>query len=140
MNWSERYAKKSADKKVWQQLEESYPEDAMGWIKDAKWTGPVEVPINQIDFSNEKSWRSWHEPELVNSKIKKIKKGKRKPVILIGAPKNDHYIIIDGHHRSLAYKRLGMPITAFIGIVDKETGDWDTFHSKQLAKDPESKI
>ena len=124
---------------VWDQLSKSFDTKDMEWIKDAKWTGPLEVPLDEVNFSTENTWEAKHEPKLVKSKMKKIKKGKRKPVVLIDAPKDDKYIIIDGHHRALAYKKLDEPMTAFIGKVSKEKGPWDSFHNKQLPKDPEAK-
>ena len=139
MNWSVRYASSKALHKVWSQLEESFPENAMGWIKRAQWFGPVEIPLEIVDFSNEKTWKAYKEQWLVDKKKKKIRKGKGKPVILVDAPKDSKYIIIDGHHRARAYKQLNKPIKAFVGKVSKESGPWDTFHSKQLPKDPESK-
>ena len=140
MKWSERYAKKSSKEKVWYQLSKSFYEKDMGWIKNAHWIGPVEVPLDRVNFSTENTWTARKEPELVKSKVKKIKKGKRKPVVLIDAPKNNKYFILDGHHRALAYKELDIPITAFIGKVSKEKGPWDTFHNKQKPKDPEAKL
>lgn len=140
MNWSQRYAKKSSAEMVYKQLAKSYPTSAMSWVKKARWIGPVEVPLNEVDFSAKKTWSAYHETELVKSKIKKIKKGKRKPVVLVDAPKDKKYIIIDGHHRSLAYEKLGEPMVAFIGKVATEKGPWDTFHTKQLPKDPEAKV
>jgi hypothetical protein len=140
MNWNERYAKKSAKDKVWKQLLKSYPEDTMDWVKEAHWVGPVEIPINQVDFSGEKTWAAHHDPALVKSKMEKIKEGKRKPVVLVKTPKNEKYIIIDGHHRSTAYKKLGEPITGFVAYVKREKGPWDEFHSKQYRDDPESQV
>jgi hypothetical protein len=140
MNWSERYAKKDSEKMVWKQLSKSFDEKDMGWVKNAKWSGPLEVSLDKIDFSTENTWSAKKQPELVQSKVKKIKKGKKKPIVLIDAPKNNKYFILDGHHRALAYKHLNMPVLAFIGKVDKEKGPWDTFHNKQKPKDPERKL
>ena len=53
MNWSQRYAKKSSKEKVWYQLSKSFDEKDMGWIKDAKWSGPTEIPLDKINFSTE---------------------------------------------------------------------------------------
>lgn len=140
MNWNQRYAKKSSEKKVWKQLSKSFDEKDMGWIKNASWSGPLEVSLEKVNFSTKNTWSAQKEPELVKSKVKKIKKGKRKPVVLIDAPKNSKYFILDGHHRALAYRKLGIPMTAFIGKVDKEKGPWDIFHNKQKPKDPEAKL
>ena len=125
---------------VWKQLKKSYDKKDMGWIKDAQWTGPVDVALDRVNFSTKKTWKAYHEPELVESKVEKIKNGKRKPVVLIDAPKDDKLFVLDGHHRSLAYEKLNSPIIAFIGKVDREKGPWDTFHTKQKPKDPEAKL
>ena len=125
---------------VWEQLSKSFDEKDMGWINNVDWIGPVKVPLGSIDFSTKKTWSAYKDPELVDSKIKKIKKGKKKPIVLIDAPKDKKFFILDGHHRALAYEKLDMPMVAFIGKVDKEKGPWDTFHTKQKPKDPESKV
>ena len=138
-NWNLRYAK-SSEKMVWKQLKKSYDVKDMGWVKDAQWSGPVEVSLDKVDFLTKKTWKAYHEPKLVDSKVRKIKKGKKKPVVLIDAPKDKKYFILDGHHRAMAYEKLDMPITAFIGKVTKEEGPWDTFHTKQKPKDPETKV
>jgi len=140
MNWSTRYSKKDSMKMVWKQLKKSYDTKDMEWIKDAKWSGPMEVPLDDVDFSTKKTWKAHHEPELVKSKEKKIKNDKRKPVVLIDTPKDGKLFILDGHHRAMAYENLNMPITAFVGKVDRVKGPWDEFHSKQKPKDPEQKL
>lgn len=135
-NWKLRYAKEDPKKAVFEQLEEDYPEDAMDWINDdADWSGPEEIPLNEVDYSNRKSWRAWHEKSKVKSKIRKIQNGRKKPVVLVKTPKDDKYIIIDGHHRALAYRKLDMPVTAWVGEVKKEKGPWDEFHAKQILVD-----
>jgi len=139
VNWNLRYASDSAKEKVWAQLEKSFPTSVMGWVKTARWLGPVDVPLDQVDFSNKKSWTAAKEQWLVEKKKKKIKKGKRKPLILVGTPNNKKYMIVDGHHRDMAYEQMGMPVRAFVARVSKDQGPWDTFHSKQLPKDPEGK-
>ena len=62
---------------VWKQLKKSYNKEDMRWIKDVEWNGPIEVPLDQINFSTKKTWKAHHEPELVKSKETKIKNGKR---------------------------------------------------------------
>jgi hypothetical protein len=103
----------------------------MGWVKKAKWEGPRTVDLDDVNYSNKKSWRAWHEKDIIPKFVKKIKQGKMKPVLLVKTPKNDKFIIIDGHHRSLAYLEMERPMLAWVGYVDSETGPWDEFHSKQ---------
>jgi len=142
MNWNIRYAfeknefsPKDVTDDVLEQLREDYPEDALDWVKENHWTGPKMIHVSDIDYSNYKSWRATHEPEKVHKFKKKIKKGVLKPVILVKTPKNPKYIIVDGHHRSLAYRELGGSVVAYVTHVDRETGPWDEFHSKQIKND-----
>ena len=133
MNWNLRYAfdKGGSVDDILNELREDYPEEALDWIKKEKWEGPKLIHTEDIDYSNAKSWRASHEPDKVHRFMKKIKKGDMKPVILVKTPDNDKYIVIDGHHRSLAYRELGRSAVAWVTHVDKEKGPWDTFHNKQ---------
>jgi phage gp29-like protein len=124
---------------VYHELESDYPDDALEWIPRYKWAGPVEIPLDEIDFSNSKSWRASKEPESVAYHTIKIHEGKRKPIILVKTPKDDKYIIVDGHHRSLAYQHLNKPALAFVANVDKEKGEWDWMHDEQEGSDQFSK-
>jgi len=130
MNWNIRYASEKRD--VVTQLEEDYPEDSLDWVKnDAKWSGPEKINPDDVDYSNQSSWLASHEEQKVKKFMKKIKKGKEKPVVLVKTPKNKKFIVIDGHHRALAYKNLGKSLVAWVGEVKKEKGPWDTFHDEQ---------
>jgi len=140
MDWSVRYAGKDPKEMVWKQLKKSFDKKDMGWIKDVEWDGPKEVNLDQVNYSTKKTWKAYKEPKMVQSKVEKIKNGKKKPVILIDAPKDDKYFIIDGHHRAMAYEKLDQPMIAFVGKVKTEKGPWDTFHNKQKPKDPEAKL
>ena len=132
MIYNSKFAKnKAVEQKVKEQLLGDFDEKDLNWIDDAKWQGPREVPLKDIDFSNEKSWRASHEQEKVEKRKKKIKNNDIKPILLVKTPKNKKFIIIDGHHRALAYKELDKPVLAWIGHVDREDGPWDTLHNKQ---------
>ncbi len=130
MEWKYRYA--SSDKSmVINQLSEDYPPNSLNWVKEAKWEGPERIDIKDVDYSNYKNWQAHHEPKKVKKFEKKISKGKKKPVILVKTPKNKKYIVIDGHHRALAYRNLDEPLVAWVGHTKSEDGPWDTFHAKQ---------
>ena len=138
--WKIRYASNgSAKEQVIAQLEDDYPEDKMQWIHDADWSGPQTVNIKDIDSSKRKTWAAYHEPKKVNKWMKRIEDGNKKPVSLVKTPKNDKYIIIDGHHRFLAYEKLKQDPVCWIGSVDKESGPWDTFHNEQNAREAADK-
>lgn len=119
---------------VYEQLAEDYPPSAMDWIVDGSvvWTGPAQVPLADIDFSNAETWRASSEPKKVKKFAKRIRKGDRKPVILVKTPGNRRLIVIDGHHRSLAYRSIGEPVTAYVGTAGTEIGPWDEFHTAQF--------
>lgn len=125
--------------RVRQQLTPDYPKNSMDWLNTAIWTGPETVPTADIDYSNEKQWQAAHEPGKVDKFTDKIQQGKLKPVVLLNTPDARKYIVIDGHHRALAYRKLGIPTMAYVGTVPTKTGPWDTFHSKQrVSDDPDS--
>ncbi len=134
MEWKYRYS--SSDKsKVIKQLAKDYPLNSLNWVKEIKWDGPEKVNIEDVDYSNYRNWQANHEPKKVKKFEKKISNGKMKPVILVKTPKNKKYIVIDGHHRALAYRNLDEPLRAWIGYTKTEKGPWDTFHDKQRHSD-----
>ncbi len=114
--------------RVYDQLLEDYPPSSIQWVKKADWTGPLHLPISQINYTPDK-WQAGHERKKVARFKKKIRqrarKGKTiKPAVLIDRPDTDrgsHLIVIDGHHRTMAFHELGMPVLAFVGKVDMAT-------------------
>lgn len=116
---------------VYEQLVEDYPPEALGWILGVRWTGPQQVPLERVDFHNADTWAASHQPKHVAKMIRKITAGKRKPVILIDRPGHDRAMIVDGHHRSLAYQHLGEPVTAYVGHATRVDGPWDELHDSQ---------
>jgi hypothetical protein len=116
---------------VFKQLAEDFPKDTLGWVRAAAWTGPVDVPLESIDFSNRDAWRASKEPERVQFHVDKISNGDKKPIILVNEPNQSKLIIVDGHHRALAYEQLGLPAYAFIAEVGTVSGEWDVLHSSQ---------
>ena len=117
--------------KVFAQATEDYPDDAAEWMLDYKWAGPLEVPLDELDYSNSKSWRAAKEPASVAFHTIKIHEGQRKPIILVRTPGSDKYIIVDGHHRALAYLHLDQPAWAYVADVDSKRGRWDEMHDSQ---------
>ena len=115
MNWDTRYASSNVKKRVLDQLADDFPEKNLGWIKQADWSGPVEVDPADIDQHNRHEWAASHEPDRVKARKKRIKKGKIKPIVLVKTP------------------------ICWIGKVDRETGPWDTFHNQQDKKEAEDK-
>jgi phage gp29-like protein len=122
-------AGKKVAQEVYDQLLEDYPANSLGWILSGHWTGPVEIPTADIDFSEQHEWRASHEP--IQPYVDRIESGKRKPVVLVQTPGNPKALIVDGHHRSLASKELGIPVLAYIAKVHVDDGPWLELHSLQ---------
>lgn len=102
---------------VYQQLEDDFEPEAIEWVKRAKWEGPIDVPLDQIDFSNKDAWRASGHGKKVDKFAKKIDGGFKKPVILIARPDGGKYRVADGHHRTLAYQKLNKPVRAYVAHV-----------------------
>ncbi|HSB57963.1 MAG TPA: ParB N-terminal domain-containing protein, partial [Methyloceanibacter sp.] len=116
---------------VYEQLIADFPPEAIEWAKSARWEGPVDVPLGQIDFSNRAAWGASGEPDKVATFADKISSGKMKPLVLVRVLGKKKLMIADGHHRALAYQRLGKPARAFIATVDAKSGPWDEMHAAQ---------
>jgi ParB-like nuclease domain len=126
-------------------LSSDYPENSLSWVhgKGVTWSGPKEVPLSNINFTNQKSWNAYKEPHRVSkfaARIhKRAKQGRRvKPVILADVPDKNGIMIVDGHHRSLAYKKLGKPVWGYVAKVPSVKGPWQELHAKQRAADTRS--
>jgi SPP1 gp7 family putative phage head morphogenesis protein len=112
----------STAEQVHAQLAEDFPESALAFVMRAKWTGPADVPLADIDFANQKAWAASHEPAKVERFRKRIahrmRKGKVvKPVVLARMPGGGDLVVLDGHHRALACKQLSIPVSAYTGTV-----------------------
>lgn len=116
---------------VYRQLAEDYPTQAIGWVKEHNWTGPVRVPTDQIDYSNRNDWQASREQPKIAIFKKKINAGSMKPMILIKKPNNPQYVVVDGHHRAIAYDELGKPANAYVTHVSSTAGPWDIMHQQQ---------
>ncbi len=116
---------------VYEHLLEDYPAKSLGWIPKVGPWHLAEVPVDEIDFDNANKWRASHED--ITPYVEKIRKagGDWKPIVLVKRPNSDKLMIVDGHHRTLAYKTLGWPVKAYVAHVPTVTGDWDTLHDLQ---------
>jgi len=114
---------------VYDELLKDYYARDLPWILSGQWQGPVEIPIDQIDFSGAAEWKASHED--VSPYVERIKGGRRKPIILVQTPGNPLRQTVDGHHRLLASKALGIPALAYIVTVQVENGPWSSLHAHQ---------
>jgi hypothetical protein len=119
---------------VYRQLLKNYPPDSIQWVKDAEWTGPDDIPQDRIDQDAMKTWAAYHEPARVDHFERKIRAGDPvHPAVGVLEPGNDEKIkIVDGHHRDLAYARLGLPVKMYVGKVNRDNGPWNETHSSQF--------
>jgi len=123
---------KAVAEKVYDQLAEDFPEDAIKWVKSAVWDGPVRVPLKEIDFSNKENWRASKDIKHVEHFLKKIEdEGFAKPIVLINEPNKKKLMVADGHHRALAYQKLKEAPLAFVATVGSENGPWVSMHDEQ---------
>lgn len=124
--------------KVYRDLAEDYDEDQIEWVRTAQWRGPLVVPLSEIDFTNAGSWPASEDKDHVGDFEERIQSdGFVKPIILVNEPNNDKLIIADGHHRALAYRKLGqnpMAYVANVGAVQQDDGNdrgWRVMHDSQ---------
>ena len=98
------------------QLSEDYEDSIISWVLDDKceWSGPSTVRLSQIAFSNRENWQASHDPAHVDTMRQKILKGQQKPIILGKVAGAKKLIVLDGHHRSLAYKEIGKSAKAYV--------------------------
>jgi hypothetical protein len=116
---------------VYAQLLDDYPAKAVNWVKTVTWDGPQVVPLDSFDFSNADSWNASSEPAKVEKFAGKIQDGQLKPILAVQKPGSSALVIIDGHHRALAYKKLGRDPLAWVGHVPATGGPWDEMHASQ---------
>ena len=126
---------------VYDQLSKDYQDKDIQFVLHIPWTGPAEVPLSSIDFTNKDNWQASKDVEQVKMFAEKMKnEGFSKPIILVNNPSNDNKMsVIDGHHRLLAAQQNNTPVNAFIGQVGSDHGPWEALHSKQVGSKQASK-
>jgi hypothetical protein len=108
----------AAAAKVFAQLSENFPPEAIEWIHRARWD-KQQVPTDQVDMDEESSWAAAHEPDQVDRLARRFADGKKiKPAILIREPGNRRLITVDGHHRVLGAVKAQVAVPAFVGTIE----------------------
>jgi Phage portal protein len=123
-------------------MRQNFPEQALGWVRGARWVGPVQVAQDRIDVDDEDSWAAAHQPKRVKHFVRAIRSGDTPhPAVMVQEPDENDVKVIDGHHRALAYRKLGRGVPAYVGFVDANGGPWDQTHSYQYhsGTDPANK-
>ena len=127
-------AEKTTDP-AYQQMLQDYPADAISWMKNLSWRY-AEVPQNRIDYDSVERWQAHHEPGKVDHFKDKVLAGHHvHPVVMVREPRNKRLIVIDGHHRTLAYQKLNQPVPAYVADVPSRHGPWFETHSSQYVDD-----
>jgi hypothetical protein len=114
-------------------VSDDYKGKDIKWILSVPWIGPVEVQLNSLDFSNKDRWQASQDVDHVQHFVDMLKDGDQlKPIILANNPSTDAaMIIVDGHHRALAYLQLNLPPIAYVGQIGSDIGDWTDMHDSQ---------
>lgn len=97
---------------VFEQLSHDFPHNAIRWVTDSGWVGPKLVELKDIDFSDSDKWRASGEPEKVERFVEKVAQGRMKPLVGVVGPRGIR--IVDGHHRALAYQKLGRAALMYV--------------------------
>ena len=121
---------------IYDQLKDDYDEKDIQWVLQIPWIGPVEVPLGSVDFSNKDNWQASKDQAHVDHFVDLISnQGFSKPVILVNNLTSDEkMIVVDGHHRALAFEQLDQPMMAYVGQVGSESGPWDFLHRAQKGR------
>lgn len=114
------------------QMRANYPDKALRWMGKARWIGPVQVPMDRVDLDDMARWAASHQQARVDHFAQMIRDGQPvHPAVAVQEPGETKVKIIDGHHRTLAWRKTGQPVTAYIGFVKKDGGPWDQTHVYQ---------
>lgn len=127
----------AAREKVYGQLRQRFPKQAIEWVKLVQWDPCDKVDLGQFDTQDEKSWAAYRSPDHVDREIEQYRQGDNDPIIGVVGPGKDARIeIIDGHHRYLARQRMGKSrVEAYVGHVPSDEGPWSYTHLSQKGGD-----
>jgi 8-oxo-dGTP pyrophosphatase MutT (NUDIX family) len=129
---------------VMNMMRSNFPEEAIRWVMRARWVGPVNIPWERIDSDDVEGWAASHQLDQVNRFARDIKAGTghTNPSVCIQDNDSQKAIIIDGHHRALAHKKLNQPVLAYLGMIDPaDRKAAEETHGRQVhsGADPQNK-
>lgn len=110
---------------VYAYLARHYPAGLLEWVKTAVWRGPKQVRLKNIDMARRPGGA--RDQAKIDLMVRAIEDGTPPdaPIVLVQCPGEDKYQIVDGWHRTDAFKRAGhKTIRAWIGAVDTDQGPW----------------
>lgn len=118
---------------VYDALIENYPEDVLGWVKDASWEKRDEVALDQIDMARRPGGR---DQDKVKAIAQAIEEGKQMDPVVLVDDGTDLLKIADGYHRTLAYKHANQKtIAAYVATGVELGGPWEEeMHDAKLNK------
>jgi hypothetical protein len=97
---------------------QNFPGEALDWVLRTRWIGPMAVPWERIDRDDQEKWAASHQPGKVASFRKMIANGEGvHPCVLVQPPDSDRAVIVDGHHRAMAWAQCGKPVRGYVGFV-----------------------
>jgi 8-oxo-dGTP pyrophosphatase MutT (NUDIX family) len=119
---------------VYAQLARNYRPEGIAWVKEMPWCGPVPVPLDRVDWDHLAAWSAAHDTARVAAFKTEIEAGSPPPpAVMVQVPGDPLLKVIDGHHRSLAYRELGLHVPAWVGLADSDapTAPWFQAHLYQ---------
>jgi 8-oxo-dGTP pyrophosphatase MutT (NUDIX family) len=117
--------------KVYRQLLANFPPESLKWVLKATWV-LAEVPQDMIDYADEDSWAAAHQPGHVAEFGRDYEAGRPvNPPVMVDEPGHMHLIVADGRHRSLARRKTGDPVRAYVGTVTRRGGPWLKMYLQQ---------
>ena len=117
---------------AYDKLKQNYPEDTLGWAKDAKWSKQDGVDLKDIDMARRPGGRDMGKVNGIAGDVKDGKKTDR--VHLVRTPNGKKLKIADGYHRTLGHLKAGAgKVDAYVADVQDDNGPWDReMHDKKL--------
>ncbi len=108
------------------QIEKTTPKKLENLIRTYKNLGyNVKVERKKVPVSLLKPTQAKIDADEYMGRIYELKKGLAEPIIVIKTNRNNHYILVDGHHRAVAAYNLGIKeLEAYVVYIDtdKELG------------------
>jgi hypothetical protein len=110
---------------VYAYLGRHYPGSVLEWVKEARWHGPQQVPLADINMARRPG--GGRDESKVALIAQSIADGQDlAPLVLVRTPAGGKLDIADGWHRTLAARHQHLKsLKAWVGDVDTSHGPWD---------------
>lgn len=125
----------AARQQVYRQLHDRFPKQSIEWVKTIRWDPADKVSLDDFDTQDETNWAAYKNPAHVEREVEQYENGENDPIIAI-KPGDGPLIIVDGHHRYLARRKMGKSrAMTFVGHVPAGDGPWLYTHLSQKGGD-----